>query len=797
MKLFPDDLFSKIEFDKVIALLKKECYGELGKVYFDALMPETDLFLLEKQLNEVKNFKELLEKGESFPLAVYSDLYEELKFLNILDSVLPLDSLQEIYKVLSITRAIFSFFSKERQETYPFLFSVIRTLSFEKGLTDAIEKVLDPEGNLRPDASPELLRINRARASRQKEIDKEFRKLVNQFRQSGWLTDNEESIRNGRRVLSVPAEHKRKIRGIIHDESATGKTAFIEPEAIIEFNNDLFDLEQEEKREVYRILKTLCNELRVYVPLIRNYQTLLLKFDVIQAKGRLAYQMKASKPKMTNEPAIGIIKGRHPLLLLKNQAQNKLTVPFDMQLFGSNRILVLSGPNAGGKSIAMKAVGLMQIMLQCGLLIPVDASSEMGLFEEFFADIGDQQSLEDELSTYSSHLMNMKYFMENCTLNSLLLIDEFGSGTDPKIGGAIAEAFLHTFHEKKVYAVITTHYSNLKVYAFKNKGIVNGAMAFDKDTLSPTYNLQIGRPGSSYAFEIAQKTGLNNSIINYAKHKSGKSTKAVDQLLIDLQQEKKELEEKLDAIIKKEKNLDRLIKNYEHMHKELDVSRKKLKLEIKEQALLEQNIANKELENLIRELREKNKLEEARKLAVEVKESRKQIVEEVQVLTKQVYYEAPMTQALNKELEEGDFVRMKTGSATGKVERIQKNFALVLFGEMKMKVKLHDLVACNEPLESSAHKNVKVDTHSNPADTFESKLDIRGMRMSDAIRVVENYVDQALLANAALLQIVHGKGNGVLRKVVRQKLREYDAIKRMEHPASEQGGDGVTIAYLS
>lgn len=796
MILFPDDLYTKLEFDKILELLQKDCFGEVGRVYFDNLMPQTDIFLLNKQLSEVENFKLLIENGEPFPLAVYSDLFDELKLLNIQDAVLPLESLREIYKVLSITKGIFGFFTPERKEIFPHLAAIIDGQFFENQLTDAIESVLDQDGNLRPDASPELLRIHRARNSRLKEIDREFRKLVNQFRQSGWLTDNEESIRNGRRVLSVPAEHKRKIRGIIHDESSTGKTAFIEPEGIIDFNNDLFDLEQEEKREIYRILKALCNDLRAFVPLIRKYQTLLVRFDTLQARGRLAYRMKANKPKLNSGPTIGILEGRHPLLFLKNQDLQKPTIPFNMSLFGSNRILVLSGPNAGGKSIAMKAIGLMQIMLQSGLLIPVDPQSEMGVFDHIFADIGDQQSLEDELSTYSSHLRNMKFFMEHATPDTLLLIDEFGSGTDPKIGGAIAEAFLDAFHEKKVYAVITTHYSNLKVYAFKNKGIVNGAMAFDKESLSPTYNLHVGRPGSSYAFEIAQKTGLSSKIIQYAKHKSGKSTKAVDQLLIDLQQEKKELEERIQSLRDKEKKLDRLVKNYEHMQRELDISRKRLKLEMKEQALQEQNAANKELENLIRELREKSKLEEARKVAEEVKVERKKLVEEVQTLTHQIYYEPQRSPVPDKPIEAGDFVRMKTGSAIGKVDRIQKKTATVQFGEMVMKVKLQDLHLANEPLEVNSTKNIKIDTAANIADTFESKLDIRGMRMSDAIKVMETYIDQALLANAALLYIVHGKGNGVLRKVVRQKLREYTAVRSMEHPPSEQGGDGVTIAYL-
>jgi DNA mismatch repair protein MutS2 len=795
MKLYPNDLFTKLEFDRVIELLKKECYGALGQVYFDNLNLESDRFLIERRLLEVEEYKLSLEESDRLPVSSYSDLFDELKMLAIPGSVLPLESIQHIYQTLSITRSVFEFFTEERQEVYPVLFEIISAYQFESGLTDAVEGVLDEEGNLRPDASPELLRIRRTMGSKLKEIDREFRKVVSRFKQMGWLKENEESVRNGRRVLSVPAEHKRKIRGIIHDESTTGKTAFIEPEGIIDINNDLFDLEQEEKREVYRILKALCDELREAVPVIRQYQTLIVRLDTIQAKARLAVQMNAHKPKLVEGPSIGIKNGLHPLLYLKNKTQEKETVAFDLKLLSGNRILVLSGPNAGGKSIAMKAVGLMQLMVQAGILIPADPLSEIGLFQEIFADIGDQQSLEDELSTYSSRLKNMKFFMENITPETLLLIDEFGSGTDPKIGGAIAEAFLHEFNQKKVFGVITTHYSNLKVFAFKNKGIVNGAMTFDKETLSPTYSLKIGRPGSSYAFEIAQKTGLDGKIIRYARNRAGKSTKAIDQLLVDLQQEKKELEEKLTDLAQREKKLERLIRNYENLHRELEFSRKKMKLEAKEKALQDSSENNRELENLIREIREKNKLEEAKKLAARVKEERGKIAEEIQGLNQEIYYQ-PSPGKNEEPIKEGDYVKMKTGSSVGTVESIQKNNALVVFGQIKMKVKLKDLTHANAPLEVRTTKSVNLDSSVENKTSFESKLDIRGMRKSDALKVVEAYVDQALMANAALLRIVHGKGNGVLRNVVKQKLREYQAVNEVHHPEEEQGGDGVTIAYL-
>ncbi|MEL7163062.1 MAG: endonuclease MutS2, partial [Bacteroidota bacterium] len=422
------------------------------------------------------------------------------------------------------------------------------------------------------------------------------------------------------------------IRGIIHDESATGKTAFIEPDAVIGINNDIFDFQQEEKREIYRILRELSATLRPYVEHIESYRDLIAYLDLVQAKAILARQLKAERPKVGHKPTVGLKEARHPLLYLKNKPYGKKTVPFDLQLTGKNRILMLSGPNAGGKSITMKTVGLLQLMVQCGMLVTVDAESEMGVFKQLFADIGDQQSIEDDLSTYSSRLKNAKAFLKAADEDSLVLIDEFGSGTDPASGGAIAEGVLDGLNYRKVYGVITTHYSNLKIYAYKSKGIVNGGMHFDTETLDPTYELKVGRPGSSYAFEIAHKTGLPQRVMTYARKRAGKNERAVDQLLVDLQREKAESEELLSSLEQKQKTLDALTRTYEELHKGLEVRRKRLKLEAKEQALEEAAKYNKEMENLIRELREDKKIEEAKEKAKQLRTQREEISEEVNEL---------------------------------------------------------------------------------------------------------------------------------------------------------------------
>ncbi|MBX2871384.1 MAG: endonuclease MutS2 [Saprospiraceae bacterium] len=798
MQLEPSDLYEKLEFDKVLELLEQECVGDLGKERVREIKPDTSLENITDRLKEVKAFSLILAKGDPFPIQAYHDIREELRMLELEGYVLPVEGLQKINLTLCTLRDILKFFNGDRQEVYPELYSIVQSITFDGELILAIEKIIDEEGNIKPDASEELLRIHTRSQSKKRELEKQFRFLINQYRKNGWLTDNVESFRNGRRVLSVPSEHKRRIRGIIHDESTTGKTAFIEPEGVIEINNDIFDLETQYKREIYRLLKELSATLRPYIPFFHVYQGLLIRFDLIQAKGRLGIKMKADMPKIQGQPNLGLMIGYHPLLLLKNQALGKKTVPFNLYLRGKNRLLVLSGPNAGGKSITMKSVGLLQLMLQSGMLIPVDPESEMGVFNKIFADIGDQQSIEDDLSTYSSRLANARSFLEGADEKTLILIDEFGSGTDPKIGGAIAEAVLRELNFKEVHGVITTHYSNLKIFAFKTRGIVNGCMLFDNDNLSPTYELKVGRPGSSYAFEIAQKSGLPNKVLKYARHKIGKNEKAVDELLVDLQREKKELEDQLDTLTNKQSSLERLIRSYEAMSKDLDFRKKKLKLESKEQELQQVAHNNKEIQRVIREIREKQNLEQAKQLAAQAKEERKELAEEVHDLREKIYYqpEVKPTNVEERPIKVGDFVKLRTGGATGKVESLDKKKAVVWVGDLKMTIKLRDLQLAKEPLEIRSTKSVHTGQISNTSG-FQSKIDIRGMRMEEAMKMVEDFVDRALIANSSNLRIVHGKGNGVLRKVVRQKLREYYNVEmNIRHPEAELGGDGVTLIEI-
>ena len=796
MQIAPNDLYQSLEFDKILHLLAESAAGEPGRVrLLDLPMYEDDI-KLEVELRRTEDFRKGLDEGDALSVDTYEPITDDLRMLRVSGYVMPIESLQRIHAILRTVRRVMQYFSDGRSRTYPALYDLTRGITFDEELLKAIDRTVDEEGNIRPDASPELGRIRQKISSKERELDRTFRRLIGEYRKNGWLADTVESLRNGRRVFTVPSEHKRKIKGIIHDESTTGRTAYIEPEPIIDINNDIFDLQTEERREIYRILKDLSETLRPYGDDFEEYQELTIKLDVLQAKALLAKRLRAVRPKLSYRPNLGIKDGRHPLLYLKYQQEGRKVQPFDLVLHGANRLLVLSGPNAGGKSILMKSVGLMQLMLQSGMLLPVDEESEFGMFKKVYADIGDQQSLEDDLSTYSSRLKNMNHFLRNADEDTLILIDEFGSGTDPKIGGAIAEAMLRDLNKIQVYGVITTHYSNLKVFAYKNKGIVNGAMRFDKDSLSPTYELSIGKPGSSYAYEIAQKSGLSKKLLDYARHKTGKNEKAVDELLVSLQREKQELEEKLRQAQLREQQLDKMTKNYERMFGDLDLNRKKLKLNRKELEAQEKAREQKALDRLVRELREKETAEQVKQRAKKVREENRVVQAELETLREQVY-ETPVRTSKRKArgpLKVGDFVKLRSSGNTGKVESLDRKTATVQVGQLRVTVKTRELIPIDAPLETTGVR-VKTDMMEKQA-KFENKLDIRGMRYEQALDTVQEFVDAALVANAHELRIVHGKGSGALRKAVRKKLREYPAIGSIHHPADNDGGDGVTVAEL-
>ncbi|MFN0034090.1 MAG: endonuclease MutS2 [Saprospiraceae bacterium] len=796
MTFEPKDVFRKLEFDKVLDLLEKESLTPMAAEVLRAVAPLTDFSKIDKALREAREFKLILENKDRFPLERFPDIPPSLKMLDIEGFTLQAEAFQGILRVLVMMRDVFKFFAGgAKKEIYPKLYDVTRGLSNDEGLMKSITAVFDEKGEIRPDASPELMRIRRDIQQKVRELDGRFRQIIQECRSKGWLSDSPESFRNGRRVLSVPAEHKRKIRGIIHDESDTGRTAFIEPEAVIEINNDIFDLEHDERREIFRILRDLSETFRPYSPLLRSYAEVLVHFDVLRAKASLALSMRAGMPILKEKPIINIRKGYHPLLYLKNKQTGRKTVPFELRLHPEDHILILSGPNAGGKSVAMKSVGLLQMMVQSGLLVPVHELSEFGIFRQIFADIGDQQSLDDDLSTYSSRLQNARVFLQKADPQTLVLIDEMGSGTDPKPGGAIAEAILRQLHRKGVYAVVTTHYSNLKVFAFRNPGILNGNMHFDKDTLSPTYELRVGRPGSSYAFEIAEKSGLARDLINYARNRTGSET-AVDDILIELQREKQELEEKLSAVKHKEQSLERLIKTYDGMSQELDVKRKRLKLDQKEHELRLSANTNREVDKLIRELKGEKNLEKAQEASAKLRQERTEKARQVDEVNEEVVRleQKASPSLMSRPIAVGDFVRLRAGGATGQVEEVKGQKATIQMGGLRITAALRDILPAAEPLAQPSSVSA---ADIQRVASFDAKVDIRGMAKDEALQVLEKFVDNALLTSANTIQILHGKGTGVLRNVVKQKLREYGGnIARSYHP-EDGGGDGVTMVDLA
>lgn len=791
MLFFPEHIIQSLEFDKVLRLAQSYCFGPLGKQYFEKIQLSTDPEYINRQLQAVDELRKILLSPAPLTFGTYDSIETETSHLAVAGYVLSLESIVKIDTIIRLSSYIFNYFKGEKSDRYPQLAEMSKAFFVPEELMLGLDKVIDESGEIRPDASPELLVVSKAIHSKTLEINKKFNATAQKYKEQGLLSDAFESYRNNRRVLSVPAEHKRKIRGIIHDDSATGKTVFIEPEELIGINNELFELESDYKKEIYKILRRLSDKLRPFKDQLAAFYRLTGEFDVLFAKAEMAIAMKAHRVHIEDKAHFGYKKAYHPLLFLKNSQQGLSVIPFNMELNRPNKIIILSGPNAGGKSVTMKTVGLLQLMLQSGMLITANENSVAGIFHQVIADIGDQQSLEDDLSTYSSRLVTMKALLDKADRRTLFLIDEFGSGTDPQIGGAIAESILRALNKSKAFGLITTHYSNLKFYAYKTPGIVNASMHFDQENLKPTYEFEIGKPGSSYAFEIAQQSGLDKEILKYARFKTGKNVKRIEDLVIELQTEKQLIEKKLDEMLSKEKKLDILIKNYENLYRDLDYRRAKLKLEKKEIALIDINKKNRELADTIREIKSEKKLEEALALAKKLEEDKKLLEKEAELLDQAVL---ESTGHLWKHLRVGDYAKLKTGGETGKITAILNKKAEIEVGQISLTVKLSDLIPTEKPI--SKMSGVKIMTSIEPGSKFETKIDIRGYSKSDAMEAMHEFMDNAILANASFLKILHGKGNGVLRKLVRDIAKEYSDVREISHPSEENGGNGITLVSL-
>jgi len=776
----------QLEFDKIQHLVGAYCKSDIGRTRLLVDPFEEDVDSLNTFLDISWDISKMIAEGDHFQLFEYHDLEDDLFLLGKNGYVLEAESVLRIAAILRNYNAFIQHFDVKRKKLYQYFYYLGFLEDYSQVPLKLIDKVFDPKGNVRPDASPELTRIFRRIEGVAKQLDKEFLVIMKKHREANQLTDTAESVRNGRRVLVLPVENKRKISGVIHDHSASGKTVYIEPQEVMMLNNELYELENDKRTELYKILKTLSEDLRSYKGLFHQVFERICDIDVALAKGIFSNKINGSKPEIVDSPILEMRDVHHPLLVWQGLDSKMETVPFDLHLKRDNKLLLISGPNAGGKSVTLKAIGLVHLMVYHGLLVPIHEESKIGMLGSIFTDIGDQQSIDEGLSTYSSHLTNLKEILEKSNRKTLVLLDEIGSGTDPKLGGAIAEGILNSLIFKGVYGVVTTHYSQLKAFAFDTKGIVNGAMLFDKERLTPTYRLKVGKPGSSYAFEVANKVGLSHHVLKYARKKVGKKENLIEDLLVDLQEGKSILDEQLQYIADEKIKLDRLIKNYQEMTKQYEVKRKKLKIKNKEIELKRANDEQVELQKLINKLEKEKDLDKARLLKEKVRSKRKEESSDIIILKKDILQKKNP----DEEIFVGDNIRMLDGDMTGEVLRINGDRVTALFGLMQMEVGMADVVLAADQLSINRTKNINFKAASTQ-NTFSPKLDIRGYTKRDADETLEAFFDKALLNNARTLEILHGKGTGALRKMVINKMKEYKDFQSYHHP--EHGGDGVTI----
>ncbi len=789
--LYPSTLFKDLEMDMVLHHIKQYAINLEAKTCIEQITPSYDVTIIHKNLTETTALKRLLQEGKRISIAQLDDITSILDGLSKPGYILDLEQLTSVAKVLrgAVELARFAHDHVLKEGALGDSFSPLLNV-FD--YATQVDRILDQNYNIRPDASPELLIVARQIEEAQKHLNRAFEQELQYYSSKGWLKDTRESIKNGFRVLAVKPEFKRQIPGLLLDESTSGQTFYIAPQNFIEQHNELQHLESKYQQEVYKILRFISEELRYHVNEIKLYYPAIIHLDILQAKARYAVRINGHTPKLTTKRMMRLIHCVHPVLLIKNIESNKNTIPFNLTLDINSRILLISGPNAGGKSIMMKAAGLAQVMTQSGILPPLDPSSELCLFQNIMVDIGDQQSIEEDLSTYSSHLQNMAKMIQYARHNTLLLLDEFGSGTDPVFGGALAESILYNFIKCRCFGIITTHYSNLKIFASKNKGITNGAMMFDKRKLTPTYQFKSGNPGSSFAFEIARKSGLPERVIRAARKKVGHSQTEVEDLLLQLRNEAAALQEQIQSYASKGQHLDRLIQQYDLLKHDLFI--KKKKLNIQEQQLQLEFLTSKKaaLKKLLKNLDEKANHEQTQNEIKKAEQLQKTATDALHQSIEEVYYKKGGAAA---QLRVGDHVQLKIGGMKGVITSIKNRKASIDCEMFSLQAELKDLIQIEKPLQSTTTKSTRISLESRKS-AFNNKLDLRGMSRSDALDVLQTFVDEALIANAFEITILHGKGNGILKLAVQQKLKEYSDVSKVFHPAPEQGGEGVTIVQF-
>lgn len=696
MKVYPESAIVQLEFDKIKNLLHEKCRTEYAKSKAIDLRIHTKKEFIETELKQSHEYKQLVQNAIYFPNDYVLNLGKELRLLSIEGALLSGEQLVDIRKLAESMEKIFRWFDQERREAYIGLAEVIKGTHYEKKIKELIDEVIDDSGNVKDNASDELFSIRMSLYRKRSELRKLFDRIVQKLNKQGYLADIEESFMNGRRVLAVFAEQKRTVKGILHGESESRRTTFIEPEETIDLNNDIHELEVSEKKEVYRILRELTRRLGQHASLLHVYHSIVGEFDFIRAKAAFAIEIKGEYPIVADKGQVHLVKAYHPLLYLYNLRSSKPTIPVDLTLDDKARILVISGPNAGGKTVTMKTVGLLQLMVQSGLLVPVNPSSQFGIFKQLMIHIGDTQSLEFELSTYSSHLLSMKHFMETSNGKTLFFIDELGSGSDPNLGGAFAEVIMEELARKHAFGIVTTHYLNLKVMANKTPGIINGAMAFDEKNLLPLYQLNVGKPGSSYTFAIAERIGLDKRLINRARQMVDEDHFTLDKLLNRTEQD-------LQKVQEKEKDLHRLLKENERLKKEMEQVLNKERHRQQVEVLKQQNKITEDrltyLKDMERKLRtmviEWKKTDDKNKVVKEMAALLFKKNDEKTVSKKQKQLDSRYEE-IKGEIKVGDKVKMKRNLQVGEVLELRGKKAVVKIGLLPMQIDLNDLALIKE-----------------------------------------------------------------------------------------------------
>ncbi len=812
----------KLSFDKIRELVAAETTNQLAERMVGEMAFSSDFERVTRELKLTDEFRQILLMENSFPSQDFYDLSEELVRLKVGNTVIDLEAMPDLKASLHTITNCLRFLLADGGEKYTTLFELAQRVELDANILKRLDKIIDDKGEIYDNASPELLEIRHQMTHKRNEVDAQISRSLSRAKREGWAPENAEvTIRNGRLVIPMLDTHRRKIKGIIQDESATRQTAFLEPSEVVELNNDLRELEFAERYAIQKILAQFTEYIRPQLQELTNAYWFLARIDFIRAKARFALSIQGVMPIVNNRPMIEWLDARHPLLYLNHKAQHKEVVPFSMTLGGEKRILVISGPNAGGKSVCLKAVGLIQYMLQCGLLVPCRETSEFGIFDNVFIDIGDQQSLENDLSTYSSHLQNMKQLLETAGDKTLFLLDELGGGTEPRSGCAIAEALLEELYSRQSMGVVTTHFADLKLLADRFDGIVNGAMLFDTERMMPLYRLAIGHPGSSFAFEIATKIGFPLNILEAAEGKVGTEMLNFEHQLQQIELDKQEIARQRTELEVSDNFLNEVIAKYQKLTEKLEEKRYDILTDARKQARQIIADANRTVERTIADIKEANAERESTQQAREQmrhdaeqlerqqeqhdrerREKRKKI-KHITDIDEKAEARKEENEIVDGPLEIGDIVRIDGNDTYGQLVELKGKKAVVESNSLRMTIPLDRLEKTRKkvlPGEKTKRSNDRFqsiyDDINEKRKLFKPTLDLRGHRAEEALTELQHFMDDAQLLSEKELQILHGKGYGILKTLIRQHLQSMPEVQSFHSAPIELGGDGITIVHL-